>query len=777
MKIYMMLALALVSLLSIRLNAAVFQQEKCTFYSTKHGLPTQEITRVCVLDNRTVYAATDSGLFFLSDGLWKSQPGLEKTFVVDLAGCQNQLQVLYQRAKKYYVAIIEDHFLLNTVELAGAKYKDVRLPLPHHLCTKNGIYQFTTDAKKIEVKRLLATHFTIYDMAKSPDGILWLATDVGLFKYYAGQKTALPVFPFSRSRSWALTNVRGVTFDAKGQLWFAGSQGVGCYTGSMWKLYAGSDGLPYDAFTCIAAGGDSAVWFGTDKGAIRFDGSRWAYRQGLRWLPDDFVNDIAVDQSGVFYGATPRGISVMSRTPMTLAEKAAWYEEQIDRYHRRTPFEYVLHVRLKQPGEISEFIQHDSDNDGLWTSMYGAGECFAYAATGDTLAKKRADQAFKALEFLGKVTQGGSHPAPMGFVARTILPTDGPDPNEGRIERDQRHKAEHDSLWKIISPRWPKSRDGKWYWKTDTSSDELDGHYFFYGLYYDLVAKTQAEKNLVRFHVAALTDHLIAHDFQLVDHDDKPTRWARFNPYELNHDHNWVFDRNLNSLSMLAYLVTAAHITDNPKYTKYAEYLVNNHGYLQNAHMPKTQRGIGTGNQSDDEMAMMMLYNFIKYAPHKEWQDRIALACWTYGRLELPEMNPFFNFVYAASCSGRSFTDAWGTYSLEPVGAWLDDAIETLQRFPLNRIDWQHDNSRRIDIVPIDELQRHFDEQSYAGRGRRVNGKVFPVDERFFSHWNHDPYALISGGDGLTLADGAVFTLPYYMGVYYGYIIEPKFHK
>ncbi|MCJ7638688.1 MAG: hypothetical protein MUO70_02185, partial [Euryarchaeota archaeon] len=37
-----------------------------------------------------------------------------------------------------------------------------------------------------------------------------------------------------------------------------------------------------------------------------------------------------------------------------------------------------------------EWTNGDSDNDGLWTSMYGAGECFAYAATKDPKAKERA---------------------------------------------------------------------------------------------------------------------------------------------------------------------------------------------------------------------------------------------------------------------------------------------------------------------------------------------------------------------------------------------------
>ena len=45
-----------------------------------------------------------------------------------------------------------------------------------------------------------------------------------------------------------------------------------------------------------------------------------------------------------------------------------------------------------------------------------------------------------------------------------------------------------------------------------------------------------------------------------------------------------------------------------------------------------------------------------------------------------------------------------------------------------------------------------------------------PVEERFFSHWNTDPWQLDYGGDGRTLACGSVYLLPYYMGRYHGLI-------
>jgi hypothetical protein len=406
--------------------------------------------------------------------------------------------------------------------------------------------------------------------------------------------------------------------------------------------------------------------------------------------------------------------------------------------------------------------------------MYGAGECFAYAATRQPQARARAQKAFAALRFLGQVTQGGPHPAPPGFVARTILPTSGFDPNIGRVEGDRQKRKDEDKLWKVFEPRWPKSADGQWYWKTDTSSDELDGHYFFYGLYYDLVAETEQDRTAVRKHVAALTDHLITHDFKLVDHDGTPTRWARYDPSELNFDTRWFYERGLNSLSMLSYLMTTAHITGDARYRRIADSLIAHHSYLQNMMNMKTQRGLGSGNHSDDEMAFMCYYNLLKYETDPERKSRFAVSFYLSWRFEYPEMNPLFNFMYAAMCSGLTYTDQWGTHDLNPTGQWLDDSVDMLKRFPLDRINWRHDNSRRTDLVFLSGFLANFDEdpESFTRQAYRVNGKVIPVDESFFNHWNRNPFDLTTGGDGREMADGAVFLLPYYMGLYHGLINE-----
>ncbi len=616
----------------------------------------------------------------------------------------------------------------------------------------------------------------VHQSAVSPTGQVIAATNQGLL-----QKTASGFKPLivedGLGRRWGTSDVRGVAFDSLGQLWFATLAGAACQTPDGWRFYTGREGLPYNDFTVIKPGLDGVVWFGTHLGAIRFDGKTWAYRQGRRWMPNDDIRDIAIDEKGNVWFATAGGVGLLEHRMMTLAEKANFYEEELEHYIRRTPLGYVCEVSLTKPGDkSSKIIYHDSDNDGLWTAMYGAGECFAYAATGDAKAKDRAERAFEALRFLQKVPEGCEHSPPKGYVARTIRSVDLPDPNIGRLERDQQSRDEGDALWKVYEPRWPKSADGKWFWKSDTSSDELDGHYFFYPLYYDLVADTPEEKARVREVVRDLTDHLIKHGFNLVDHDGTTTRWGTYSPDSLNHDASWWAERGLKSMCMLSYLAVAEHVTGDAKYGQHLEKLMQDHAYDTNAMIYKIHRGLGSGNQSDDEMAFMSYYNLVKYTKNIALRQRMLLSFFCAWTNEQPELNPFFNFAFAAFGNKAEYSDQWGTHSLSPWEGWLEDSMATLQGFPLDRLNWSCQNSHRLDLVRLPRQNSVIDitDPSWGDVGHLVNGKVLPIENRHFGHWNTNPWNLDYGGDGRQLASGTVFLLPYYMGLYYGFIVESE---
>ncbi len=741
-----------------------FGAETRTTYSTRSGLPTDEVLSITVADDSTVYAGTRQGLVRRDGDVWTQVTDL--TDAVPLVAAHEQTIFWTCRTGLYRLESGEP------IRLAALP-DELQDPARQHdliggpsiwLATSEGLYELVTEGMQpvAEFMNLLDATRAVQQVAVCADGRTAVAAKAGLFLHTKAQGWQR-LFPAEDHRSWAVQDVRGVAFDSRNRLWFASPQGCGVLDDRGWTLFDAENGMPFNDFTAIEPDRDGAVWFGTTRGAIYFDGRQWKYRMAPRWLPDNHVRGIATTPSEDTWFATPAGVGRLSRQWITLEQKAEFFEDEIDKYHRRTPFGYVESVRLSEPGDKAQWTQHDSDNDGLWTGMYGAGECFAYAVTKSPLAKQRAKRAFEALHFLSQVTQGGSHPAPHGFPARTIRPTSGPDPNQYDSPQRDRDQQARDPLWKVIEPRWPQSADGKWYWKCDTSSDELDGHYFLYACYYDLVAETEEEKQAVREVVVEITDHLLEHNYQLVDHDGKPTRWGRFSPEVLNGN---ILEgtRGLNSLSILSYLKVAEHMTGDAKYRTAYQTLIDDHSYATNVLEPKRRNGVGTGNQSDDEMAFMCYYNLLRYEQDPRLRAQYLWSLRWYWSLEIPERCPLFNFIYAALDTGPPSP----FLRLPPTDSYLKHAVDTLRQIPLDRILWSFDNRHRLDVIALPNTAYRVREG-----GHLRDGSVIPVEERGLEHWNQDPWQIHAQHDGKTLADGAAFLLPYYLGRYHGFLAGP----
>jgi hypothetical protein len=620
-----------------------FFQEIAHRFNQDDGLPNGPAQLLECSPNRATRAFVNGNWYVFGEGRWVVQkaltPNKDSEFAFyDAQGQENRVEVPWREVRQL-------------------------------LC--NGARSFLTTSFKvfgIENGKLIDLAWPagrrVNQMALDASGTVHVASGDGLFRQRPNGWQRIEVQD-KEGRDWAVRDVLGIGFDSTGRLWFATKAGVGCRAEKGWRFYEGKDGLPWNDFTGIGCGPAGQLWFATHLGAIRFDGVDWQYRQGPCWLPDDDVTAIAADSAGTVWFATAGGLGSLERRAMTLAQKAAFYEEEIEKHIKRTPFGFVAEAWLRRPADKTSADPQDSDNDGLWTSMYGAGECFAYAATRDPRAKERAKRAFEALRFLQEVTQGCEHAPPKGYVARTIRPTDWPDPNSGRLAGDLKEQ-QHDKLWKAYEPRWPRSADGKWFWKSDTSSDELDGHFFFYPLYYDFCADSQAERERVREVVRNIADHLMARGFCLVDFDGKPTRWGVYGPQFLNENPYWWQERGLKSLSILCYLSVAAHVTGDEKYEKAARDLVERHGYAHNAMYAKVQHGPGSGNQSDDEMAFMCYYGLLRCSPNEDLKALIRYSFFQYWVNEAPEMNPFFNFAYAAHNLQASGNSAWGPVSLKP---------------------------------------------------------------------------------------------------------------
>jgi len=700
-----------------------FDQQVHTVFTEADGLPSNDVRRIAIGADGTVYVDTSNGPARLGGGRWMIFDG--------------------------------------------------NAPFPPEVSVQVDAYpELAAIAGGAETVRAIASH----------DREFAVAAESGL--YLGDGKNWARALPRQGAVCWAPVDVRAVAYDADGHLWFACPQGVGYrVSDGEWRLFTGADGLPFNDFTCMATG-SKGIWFGTTNGAIRFVNDDFEYRQGRRWLIDNRVRGIAVAPDCTAWFATAGGVSRIEFQKTTLAERAAFFDGEIDRYHRRTRLGYVCPAKLSVPGDKTSATAIATDNDGHFAGLYLAAASFGYAATKDPKFRADALRAFEALAFLSEVTEGGTHPAPKGFIARAVTPTSGPNPNESpmrswgkspAIENEDynRRRRESDALWKLILPRWPVDATGEWYWKCDSSSDELDGHYFGFGVYYDRVCETEQERDAVRAVVQRITDHIIAHGFNLVDHDGQRTRWGRFSPEELNGDIDWWAGRGLNSMSVLTYLSVAHHITGDPKYRGVFLDLVNNHGYAMNLmSQPKPILAPGAFGQADDNMTFMNYYHLVRYETDPKLLNMFQNAMFYHWRVEKYERNPFFNFVYAACCLGKTRTDTWGTTDLSPHGTWLEDSIDTLKRYPLDLVDWPMSNAHRTDMVPLGDHTRDPGE-GHLGAGHRVDGHPFRIDENHAIYWGDDPWALDHDTDGTRLREGVSFLLAYYLGLVHGFIAVP----
>ncbi|MEA3366389.1 MAG: hypothetical protein U9Q79_12180, partial [Candidatus Hydrogenedentes bacterium] len=297
--------------------------------------------------------------------------------------------------------------------------------------------------------------------------------------------------------------------------------------------------------------------------------------------------------------------------------------------------------------------------------------------------------------------------------------------------------------------------------------------------YYDRVAETEAEKAPVREVVAAITDHLIRNDFNLVDHDGKPTRWGRFGPDFLETVQGWD-QRGLNSMMMLSFLAVAEHITGDAKYGDTAEMLRRKHAYHINAMYPRTYFPPQSVVPWDNNLALLSFYGLMNYETDPELllMYRQSLEhCRLFGS---KQKNALWNVAYAA-CAQRfaeaaekgyfenAFPEA-GPFTQYAVGMLsrftppIEDTVETLRGMPLELIGWRMENSHRLD-VQLDPTPGQ--EPGYGWS--RVDGKALPIEERSHVRQDRDAFALdASEDDGWAEHEGTFYLLPYYMARYHG---------
>ncbi|MGD9724171.1 MAG: hypothetical protein AB7O59_23215 [Pirellulales bacterium] len=491
--------------------------------------------------------------------------------------------------------------------------------------------------------------------------------------------------------------------------------------------------LPFTDVTVSLRAADGGQWVGSHRGLMHLPpgGKRWQVFHSRRWLPDDDVQALAFAASGELLVKTPAGAVQLARRPTTLERKMNEIDDTLQRHHVREGL--VGSVHLKEPGNLTAgYEQHSNDNDGLWTCIYIGAEAFRYAVTADPVAKQNARRSLEAIMFLERIS------GIPGFAARSIVPGTEPKPTHGE---------------------WHRSADDRWWWKGDTSSDEIDGHYFAYAIYYN-VAADEKEKAEIRPYVERITDHILDHGLNYVGPPGVPTTWGVWAPDKLNHDLRRQGDRGLNSLEILSFLRVAEHIVGKPRYAEMSRELVEKHAYAANTVFQKHAWPTEWVNHSDDELAFLAYYPLLIHERDPGLRQFYLASIRRTWQAERPERSPLFNFIYGAALQANTWTDPSkrpDAALVEPAEYDRDECLAWFQDVSPDTFHWTVRNSGRNDVGPL----------STNRFGRLVGHAVLPASERPVMKWNGDPYILDGGSGGNERDDGAAILLPYWMGRYH----------
>jgi hypothetical protein len=513
------------------------------------------------------------------------------------------------------------------------------------------------------------------------------------------------------------------------ELVIASTNGYQIYDKGLNKITKTNQKLPCNQLTAVAEI-DGKLWFGSKNGAfVLKNNGEFNYYASRRWLPDNEVRYITKGTDNSVLVLTATGLATIQFKLMTLYDKALVYEKQVRQRHTRNGFNCDTYS-MSIPGDLASGTMVDSDNDGLWTSMYLASQLYRYAVTKSPQALQNSIEAFEAMERLHDIN------GIEGFPSRSYERT-------GYVKHGQKH--------------WHKTKDGLWEWKGTTSSDEAIGHYYAFALVAEIIEDENIKKRAIHL-IDIMTEHIVKNDLYYVDYDGKPTQWGRWNPDYVNAFPKNVGDRKLNSSNIIAFLQTAYHFTGKESYKKKAFELMDKYGYLENLMRPMAEIGPTKGdnlasnlseawNHSDDEMYFLSYWYLYPYAFNNDLKQKYKAAIKDHWNAERPEKDGLWNLCYAMTGAGEFD---------------LDESVWFLKEFPLDLISWTINNSQRKDIEMVP-----------ANFRLQTTKKVLPPDERPMFKHNTNTFELDRNGGGRSENSGDLYLLPYWMGRYLGVISAP----
>jgi len=373
---------------------------------------------------------------------------------------------------------------------------------------------------------------------------------------------------------------------------------------------------------------------------------------------------------------------------LTLARKAALFQHDME---QRFLLDGQALCKRYVPTEQRPFVSYNMPDNAYMTGIYLGTLAMKYAVTRDEADKTAAFASIKALHRL--CTASGKK----GVPARAIWPKDRPLVDDGE---------------------WRDSPDGRYRWRGDVSSDQLDGIFFGYSLAHDLVADDE-HKGIIAQDVGDIVTHILDNGMRIIDVDGKPTRFGNYSPPFVK-----TFEA-MNALVLLQHLKVAAHVTGDDRFAREYRRIAIEEGYAETA--VRARWMLFKVNFSDDVMLALAYYPLLRLESDPGLRERFVASfkrSW-HGEARVPGMKAQRNLVYALLAK-----EALGDESA------IKESVDNLRLFPLD-LKWNRDTiaayGKTFGFTFDSTLKSVFNKP----------GEAVPLDRRArtWSAWVQDPFA------------------------------------
>jgi diguanylate cyclase (GGDEF)-like protein len=147
---------------------------------------------------------------------------------------------------------------------------------------------------------------SVYSVAQTADGYLWVGTESGLARFDGVRFTA-----FNRHNTKALPAdyISHLLGARDGSLWIGTDSGLVHMKNGAWTTYTVHGGLSSNDIRALLEGSDGSLWVGTKHGLDRLKDGRIAVYSSRDGLPGTAVTDLKSDSAGVLWIATDAGLA------------------------------------------------------------------------------------------------------------------------------------------------------------------------------------------------------------------------------------------------------------------------------------------------------------------------------------------------------------------------------------------------------------------------------------------------------------------------------------